>query len=173
MSTKLTCSTQLILNDKNVSAKDVFDLILDKNTPKHEINYGSSVQHAVEYENNELKKIKLKTTDKIHQNITSGGIYFILSSDEKNILYVGKDKNLKYRLKQHLIECSKSTSSHIKDVLDYLLDRQKKGFSLCIRYCVINTVDNKNNAAIEERLIDYIFESSDHVFDECWNKRKD
>ena len=61
MSTKLTCSTQLILNDKNVSAKDVFDLILDKNTPKHEINYGSSVQHAVEYENNELKKIKLNS----------------------------------------------------------------------------------------------------------------
>lgn len=173
MSNILRCETKLTLNGEEVSSQKVFELVFDKNSQKYKINYGPTVQHLEEYENNELKKIIIKTTDTVCENINGGGIYFILNDKEDKVLYIGKSQKLKDRLKQHLIECNKSTSSHIQDVLDYLLDRQKKGLSLCIKYCVINTGDDKNNAAIEGILLDYIFGSSNRMFEECWNKRKD
>ena len=47
---------------------------------------------------------------------------------------------------------------------------------MTLQYCVINTANDKHNAAIEGALIDYIIEkkaSNDARFDECWNERKD
>ena len=90
------------------------------------------------------------------------------------MLYIGKAKDLKDRLKRHLIECGTSTHSHIEDVYNYLLNEKNQKRLLQIKYGVINS-DNGNNAAIEGALIDYILSMRGKYpfLDSCWNIRED
>ena len=96
-----------------------------------------------------------------------------MNADATKILYVGKSKDLKGRLQQHLEKCSISTGSHIEDVINYLIEHSKFSKELLLKYCVINTKSNKHNATIEGALLDYVMECNDVKFNDCWNKRMD
>jgi hypothetical protein len=164
---KLTCEIKLLLEEKLITAEEIFEYVVNK-LEKHTISYGKEIIYTNKYKNGDLFKTKIETDNEISTNITGMGIYFILNERIDKILYVGKSEILNDRLKQHLIECPASTSSHIQDVIKYLL--QENSNNKVLKYCVINT--NGNNAAIEELLITHLKNSSNLLFSENWNRRK-
>ena len=170
---ELDCISTLRCSDKDIKPSDVFNEILLK-VDKYSIDYNEPVCRIDKIESGKLTSVHLSTSAQIDENVKSGGIYFILSEDEKNILYVGKSRQLKNRLKQHLIECPASTNSHIYDTYNYLLQQVEAKHQAKIKYCVINTTDHSKNAAIEGILLDYIEKHrNDEMFKYCWNSRND
>ena len=166
-----TCSITIDGNEKEVS--EIFEII-KKDVNKFVIDYGKDVERNDEYINGELKKIILKTQSEIDKNISCGGIYFLISYEETELLYLGKSQQLKNRLKQHLSECSVSTNSHILDVYKYLVQRKNDNKELKIKYGIINSESNKFNATAEGLLIDYIMQNKEkELFKNCWNVRED
>lgn len=165
----LSCEVILKLNNKKCTAQEVFEQVKDV-IDQYEMVYGTDIIVTREYKNGDYTSIRLKTDSKIQIGRGVSGIYFILSSDKNHILYVGKSKNLKERLKEHLISCSASTSSHIESVYDYLLSHNEKS----LYYCIMKTDDGQHNAAIEGILLDYIYEhKTEEFFSQCWNSRID
>lgn len=174
---ELNCEIKLKLGESPIDPEKIFDKVFTE-IEKYEVLYEDGPIYNNTFKGDKLssKSINIKNGEKLFENIKGGGIYFILNSDGSKILYIGKAQDLKARLKQHLQSCSVSTSSHIEDVINYLIECQKKSKKMRLQYCVINTVNDKHNAAIEGALIDYIIEkkaSNDARFDECWNERKD
>lgn len=167
------CTTVLELDGHTVEAKNIIEKVKAMN--KYRIDYGNPLRYIEKYENGKLRKIEIDFTNDIDASITKGGIYFIFSGDGNRLLYIGKSKDLKNRLKQHLIACTLSTYSHIQDVLNYLKEQKIRKEKLVLQYCIINSVDDKHNAAIEGALIDYIQENKENevLLSDCWNTRHD
>ena len=166
---KLNCKIKLFDREKGSCVEP--DVIIDevkKNVKKYWIRYKNGKSSMVD------SICQLNTEDEISSEIKGGGLYFILSSDGEKLLYVGKSKNLRARLRQHLVKCSESTYSHIQDVCKYLQEKQESQEELSLSYCVVNTTDNTCNATIEGALIDYILnKKSDTFLEQCWNKRNE
>lgn len=170
---KLACTSSITINGDNKTAREIFDII-KTTVSKFIIDYGKDIKRKDEYINGTLNKIFLETTSEINKSISGGGIYFLISDEEDELLYLGKSKQLRNRLKQHLIECSISTSSHILDVYKYLLYRKNKKKSLKVKYGALNSESDKFNATIEGILIDYaLLNKNDSFFNNCWNTRED
>lgn len=171
---KISCEIKLLIDGKEQKESEIIELIKSPEMTKYSIDYGADVICNKEYKNSTLNKVKIKTENSISDEIKGSGIYFILSSEEDKLLYIGKAKDLKDRLKRHLIECGTSTHSHIEDVYNYLLNEKNQKRLLQIKYGVINS-DNGNNAAIEGALIDYILSMRGKYpfLDSCWNIRED
>ena len=167
----LSCKVKVFLNKKRQKVAKIIEYA-ENYLAKFSLNYSSDILRLDEKKNSDKCYIKLENSELVSDKISGGGIYFIFSQDNE-LLYIGKDKNLKNRLSQHLISCSTSTSSHIKDVHKYLLDCKKQSKSLTIKYSVINTVNDKDNAAIECLLIDYCLNNGEKSYDKLWNKRED
>lgn len=167
----VNCNVSMSINGTAITAKDIINLIITPSVEKYVINYDDNTLYS------DIKGVshrKLTTADKIDEGIDNSGIYFLLSYEEDKLLYVGKSKNIKQRLKDHLIQCNAKTYSHIEDVSQYLRDRQNKNLQLKIKYCAIQVDDSKYNATVEGAIIDYILNNSgDPFFSECWNKRED
>lgn len=162
------CDTVIDFNRKD-AVKEFFKCVKDESKI---ISYGGDVILRIEYKNGKVSKRTLNTSESI--DVSGSGIYFILSAEGNNLLYIGKAQNLLNRLKQHLIECPESTHSHIKDVHQYLLERKKNNDLLQIGYSVLETTNPKHNAIIEGYLIDYALSNkSDSFFEKCWNIRED
>ncbi len=108
-----------------------------------------------------------------NKNIDDSGVYLILSSNNQ-LLYVGKSKDIRNRLHQHLINCPQKTNSKIEKVKEYLEALQKKEEELKIHYYAINTGNSAYNALIEGTILDYIIQNkkNDPFVRNCWNKRK-
>ena len=171
---KINCEIKLRLESNEKSPKDIIEYV--KKLNKFEIDYGKELEYALSDNNEKNVRYVINTKNSIDKSITSkdGGIYFIISYEEDKLLYIGKSRKLNSRLSQHLIKCSLSTGSHILDMIDYLKKRKESKQKLAIKYCVIYTFENKNNAAIEGALTDYVSENKDEpYFSECWNKRHD
>lgn len=168
---RLDCEIKLKINGVEKLPEEIINQA--KEMSKKEIRYGESLECSQIYKNGKLYKNKIKNCndDEIDSDISGGGIYFLFSTDEDKLLYLGKAKDLRNRLKQHLIECAASTHSHILDVIEYLRKRDEHNKELSIKYCIINTENNVHNAAIEGALIDYVVDKS-HLFGECWNIRQ-
>ncbi|MDE6058830.1 MAG: GIY-YIG nuclease family protein [Clostridia bacterium] len=178
MSDKIGCTMQLSYGGNNIEAEAIISLLQDEKQStikKYTINYGESLKYTEDFENDTLRKITINTKDEIDASIKGGGIYFIFSSNGDKLLYIGKAKDLKNRLKQHLIACTLSTYSHIEDVCNYLKERKIRNEQLKLQYCIINSMDDNHNAAIEGALLDFIQankEKNTFVCD-CWNTRHD
>lgn len=168
---KLSCKVKVYLDKKRQKPAKIIKLV-EIYLTKYSLNYGSDAIMYMTTKNGKPNKTELDAKGDISNEINGGGIYFIFSQDNE-LFYIGKDIRLRERLKQHLISCSTSTSSHIKDVHNYLLDRKKQGKPLTIKYSAINTDDNKYNAAIEGALIDYCLNNCKKSYDKLWNKRED
>lgn len=168
---KLSCDIVLKINGIPMSPELILNEV--KNEDKYEIDYGDSLKYSKIVDGKKVS-YNIETVSNIDSTINGGGVYFIVSQKNDKLLYIGKSKNLKGRLTQHLIKCALSTGSHILDVIDYLKELNDNGEKLVIKYCIINTFEDKNNASIEGALIDYVIENkSDPYFDKCWNKRLD
>lgn len=173
ISVVINCNVNMSASGTAITAKDIINLIKTPTVKKYVINYKDKTLHYCTHTNG-LSQRKLTTSDKIDAGIANSGIYYILSYEEDKLLYVGKSKSIRQRLKDHLIQCNIKTYSHIEDVSRYLHDRQSKGLLLKIKYCAINVEDSKYNATVERTIIDYILNnSSDLFFSKCWNKRDD
>lgn len=175
-----SCDVFIKLNNLICSEEEVLDKVQDIDGFKSIINNNDGYENVIDYSGAEFieteqrfefdKKNKDdndKELKKLKGLKGKKGIYFLLSDDCKSVLYIGKDKDLKKRLKDHLWSCHEKTNSKIKEVNEYinkLVDRK-------IRYRVIFT-DGKYNAAIEEVLINYV-KSNSTKFQENWNLRED
>lgn len=169
----INCNVGMSINGTEITAKGVISLIKTTTIKKHVISYDGDILYSYTDPNGVLQR-KLITSDKIDDEIDNSGIYFILSYEEDKLLYVGKSKNIKQRLKDHLIQCNAKTYSHIEDVSQYLCNRQSNNLPLKIKYCAIRVDNSKYNATVEGTIIDYILNNSgDSFFSECWNKRED
>ena len=173
----LDCEIELKWGESPIDPEKIFYKVFTE-IEKYDVLYEDGPVYNNIFKGDKLssKSINIKNGDEPFEYVNGGGIYFILNSDGSKILYVGKAQDLRGRLQQHMKKCSASTSSHIEDVINYLIECQKKSEKLKLQYCVINTVNDKHNAAIEGALIDYIIEkkaSNDARFNECWNERKD
>ena len=168
----LDCTIILKNDDKEISPKDIFDKVMSAEVKKYSVTYDKPVNHQICYLNNEPKNIIITSKDEIDSNVKGVGIYFILNENENKILYIGKSNDLKTRLTQHLLKCSITTHSHIRDVINYLVNCKDVSDKISLKYCFIKT-NEKHNAAIEGVLLDYLMESKDECFTDNWNKRKD
>lgn len=169
----VNCNVSMAINGKAITAKGIIDLIRPRDVIKH-VNFYTDGTLCPYTDPKGVDQRKLATPDKIDDEIDNSGIYFILSYEEDKLLYVGKSKNIKQRLKNHLIQCNVKTNSHIEDVSQHLCDRQSKKMPLKIKYCAIHVDDPKYNATVEGTIIDYILSHPDDpFFSECWNKRED
>ena len=170
----INCDIILILDESGTTTtpEEVFKTVFA--LEKYDVHYKDGPIYHMEYKGDKFinKSIELDNEKVAFNDVKGGGIYFIFNEDGSKVLYLGKSQDLKKRLKEHLYKCPASTSSHIDDVIEYL--KSKKGTKeLHLKYCVLNTKDNHHNAAIEGALIDYMMESCDSCFKECWNKRID
>lgn len=167
----ISCEIKLKVGNKLISPKEIIDYVTK--LEKYEIDYGDSLEYNEDKDGIKVS-YTIDTNNKIDSAIKGGGIYFIISYEQDKLLYIGKSKDLKSRLRQHLIKCALSTGSHISDLIKYLKERKNQGKVLAVKYCIINTAVNINNAAIEGALIDYVINNkSDSFFDKCWNSRLD
>ena len=166
---KISCYVTLTCNNREIDEEKIFDYVIQE-AEKKQICYGDVLKYNMEYEGLYLKRIKIQTNDKIEiPPDVKSGIYFILNDTGDKILYVGKSKTLATRLKNHLIECSTSTSSHINEVIEYLSNL--KSDQLILKYCYIKV--EKYLSTIEGMLIDYMKSIDLDMFKENWNKRND
>lgn len=169
----VNCNVGMSINGTAITAENIIDFIKTSAVKKHVISYDEGTLYSYTDPKGVAQR-KLATPDKIDDEIDNSGIYFILSYEEDKLLYVGKSKNIKQRLKNHLIQCNVKTYSHIEDVSQHLCDRQSKKLPLKIKYCAIRVDDSKYNATVEGTIIDYILSHPDDpFFSECWNKRED
>lgn len=169
---KLSCIVKLTFGNNAKKPEEILAMVLNGEFSIYEIEYKAGVEYAQHYKEDKFVKLSIEAENSVNEEIKGGGIYFILSAEKDTILYIGKSTDLKKRLKEHLLECNSSTSSHLQDVLEYLNKRNAKKQSLKLAYCVINTSDNKNNAAIEGALIDCV-SSNKAKYGQCWNTRRD
>lgn len=170
---KIGCKVELKLDGEITTAEEIFKKIF--NIEKHDVDYKDGLIYHMEFKGDKLvnKFIDLEDENSAFKDVTGSGIYFIFKEDATKVLYIGKDKNLNQRLKQHLWKCSASTNSHIDDVIDYLKSKTASK-KLRLKYCILNTEDDNCNAAIEGALIDYMMNNGgDARFNDCWNKRRD
>ena len=170
----INCDIKLILDESETptTPEEIFKKVFT--LEKYDVHYKEGPIYHMEFKGDKLinKFIEVGNENDAFNDVNGGGIYFIFNEDESKVLYVGKSQDIKKRLKEHLCKCSASTSSHIDDVIEYLKSK-KDAKELHLKYCVLNTKDNKHNATIEGALIDYMIESCDSRFKECWNKRID
>lgn len=117
---------------------------------KKEIEYKDS--SLVSQQNNSTQKLNIKQGN-IKED-KENNIYFICNETGK-ILYVGKSLNINYRIKQHLLSCSKSTGSKIENVSELLKKYEAEKKELKIYYCSIKVEPKQFYGTIEGMLISY------------------
>lgn len=150
-----------VISDENKESFELEDIIEKvKTMHKEEITYRSPDFKA-------LKDSDCRELDCIDTTIRAkGNVYFIF--DDKKLLYVGKSLDIKQRLRQHLIKCSKKTYSKIQDVQKYLKDNR----ILSLSYCAIEVSVEKFYGTVEGMIIKYIHQhESDFLYN--WNLRED
>lgn len=165
------CNVQLTLNSAPKNVKDLIELVQNIDMPY--IDYGDDVKMIYTHLNGALSSRELNKTKGISGEINKSGIYLIFSYEKDKLLYVGKSKNLRQRLTNHLIKCNAQTYSHIEDTQAHLLARKGEGKPLRICYYTIGVSNPKNNSTVEGAIIDYVLNSGDILFDSCWNIRED
>lgn len=167
----IDCYVQLTLDSAQIKVSDLIDKVRNMEMPY--IDYGDSVKMSYTHMNGVLSNRELHTVNNFVDEIDKSGIYFIFSYEKDKLLYVGKSKNIRSRLSNHLIKCNAQTYSHIEDVHAYLLTRKGENKPLKICYCTIGVSDPKKNSTVEGAIIDYVLNSDLPLFDSCWNIRED
>lgn len=152
---------------EKVDIESIINTVID-DTKKFTIRYNRA-EITKDTSDSKTVSYKLDNTDEIVKEIV-GNVYFIFN--DKKLLYVGKAKNLKNRLRQHLINCSSSTSSKIQSVHECLTELEKNGNPLLLSYCAISIKPEKYYGTVEGMIIDYIHSNKDY-FKDNWNLRED
>ena len=160
--------TATIKNEgKKVDIESIINTVID-DTKKFTIRYNSA-EITKDTSDSKTVSYKLDNTDEIAKEIV-GNVYFIFN--DKKLLYVGKAKNLRNRLRQHLINCTSSTSSKIHFVQEYLEKLLSERKPLSLSYCAISIEPEKYYGTVEGMIIDYIHSKKDY-FKDNWNLRED
>ena len=159
-------SCVLNINNKNKKNEELLDHIYAE--ARKQKNFW------VEYNIKEIYLIQskndLSSIAKEHLESISGNVYILLNED-KDILYVGKSKSIKKRIKEHLVKCSSSTSSQIQNVYDFLKEKNLSGKdNIKIYIFVLNVEPNEYYGTIEGLIINDLIKKSNNT---CWNVRQD
>lgn len=155
-------------NGATITSSDILDFVT-KNAELSSIIYDNPIQLTRTYNNGKLSSETLGTKCNI-SNYCFSGVYFILSKNNE-LLYIGKDQNVNGRLNEHLITCSVSTYSKLNKVHSYLLELQKTGQPLELKYFAIAS-SKGNNGSIEGNLIEHAMNNKS-IYPLLWNKRRD
>jgi len=163
----ISASLEMTYENNKIYAKEILDKVLKE---KHyEIKYNDYNLESVDDKGKKsLQLHPMKGYEVIDPNVKSDhNIYFILDSNGKKILYVGKSQKIRNRLTNHLVKCSSTTSSKIKNISEYM---SKHGTSL--KYYSIKVKPKKLYGAVEGMLIAYI-KNNEALDTDNWNDRED
>lgn len=166
-----SCKSEIFAKDNDgfhsKSIEDVLNFVFATKTDS--ILYKKS-----DYENytieNKTTRLKMNSDDCIDEKYKMNGVYFLLSENKKKLLYIGKSKDVKKRLAEHLLDCAKNTNSKMGEISEYLKHKNTKK----INYCAIK-VDSEENASILETLLIWYClnrKNNDERFDQMFNVRR-